>query len=82
LNGPLKILIVASEAMPFAKTGGLADVVGALSKSLVDIGVDARVMMPKHARIKNEHQEELETLDNLGEFRQAGPVSRRPDDDT
>ena len=48
--------------MPFVKTGGLADVVGALAKSLVTLGVDARVMIPKHAKIKYEYQDDLETL--------------------
>jgi len=62
LSGRPKVLIVASEAVPFVKTGGLADVVGALSKSLKALGVDARVMIPKHAKVKYEHQEELETI--------------------
>ena len=60
-SGP-KILIIASEAVPFVKTGGLADVVSALAKSLNKLGVDARVMIPKHAKVKYEHQDELETL--------------------
>ena len=62
MSGRPKVLIVASEAVPFVKTGGLADVVGALAKSLRELGVDARVMMPKHAKVKYEHQEELETI--------------------
>jgi starch synthase len=65
-----KVLIIASEGMPFVKTGGLADVVGALPKALAACGVDARVMMPKHAKIKYDYQDELETLStsaiNLG----------------
>ena len=48
--------------MPFVKTGGLADVIWALVKSLKTLGVDARVMMPKHAIIKSGYQDELETL--------------------
>ena len=42
----LRILHVASEAVPFVKTGGLADVLGALPKGLVDQGSDARVVIP------------------------------------
>ena len=42
----MKILYAASEANPFAKSGGLADVAGALPKALVKDGVDARVIMP------------------------------------
>lgn len=50
---PLKILFVASEMVPFAKTGGLADVAGALPKALKDQGHDIRVMMPKYGVIKD-----------------------------
>jgi len=62
LTGHPKILLVASETMPFVKTGGLADVVGALAKSLISLGVDARVMVPKHAIIKSGYQDELDTI--------------------
>ncbi|WP_295023155.1 glycogen/starch synthase [Sulfurimonas sp.] len=44
----LKILIAASEVVPFAKTGGLADVVGALPKALHSLGHDVRVVMPRY----------------------------------
>ena len=57
-----KVLIVASEAMPFVKTGGLADVIGALPKALAALGVDVRVMIPKHSVIKTYYQDELETI--------------------
>lgn len=42
----MKVLFATSEAHPLAKTGGLADVSGALPAALQDIGVDARVLMP------------------------------------
>jgi starch synthase len=42
----MNIVFVSSEAAPFAKTGGLADVVGSLPKALRQQGVDARVIMP------------------------------------
>ena len=42
IREPLKVLLCASEAMPFIKTGGLADVVGALPVALKEEGVDAR----------------------------------------
>jgi len=42
----MKILFVASEVTPFAKTGGLADVAGALPKTLKTLGHDVRIMMP------------------------------------
>jgi starch synthase len=46
-----KILIAASEVEPFVKTGGLADVTGALPKSLEKIGADVTVVMPKYSII-------------------------------
>jgi starch synthase len=58
----LKILMVAAEGMPFVKTGGLADVIGALPKALQALGVDVRVMMPKHRTVKEQYEDALETL--------------------
>ncbi len=51
----MKVLICASEGAPFAKTGGLADVVGALPKALKKEGVDVRVIMPYYKRIKEKN---------------------------
>ena len=62
MSGNPKILLIASEAMPFVKTGGLADVMGALPKALAALGMDVRVMIPKHVKIKAEYYDELETL--------------------
>jgi starch synthase len=45
---PLRILLVASEMEPFAKTGGLADVLGALPRALEAMGHDVRVFLPKY----------------------------------
>ncbi len=58
----MKVLIVGAEAVPFAKTGGLADVIGTLPAELKKIGVDARVMMPKHGIIKHEFGSKLTQL--------------------
>lgn len=49
------VLIVAAESTPLAKTGGLADVVGALPKYLRKLGVDARIIMPFHRQIKERY---------------------------
>ena len=48
----MKILYADSEATPFAKSGGLADVAGSLPKALVKDGVDARVIMPLYGDLK------------------------------
>jgi starch synthase len=56
----LKVLFVASECAPFAKTGGLADVAGALPKALHARGIDARVVMPLYRGIP---WDELDVLD-------------------
>ena len=47
----MKVLFAASEAHPFIKTGGLGDVMGALPKSLIKLGVDVRVVIPKYKNI-------------------------------
>lgn len=47
----MNILFATSEAVPLAKTGGLADVAGALPKALNKRGVDTRVVLPKYAQI-------------------------------
>jgi len=44
----MRILTVASEAVPFAKTGGLADVIGALPVALARLGHDVDVVMPRY----------------------------------
>lgn len=45
---PVRVLLVASEIFPLAKTGGLADVCGALPKALRRYGVDVRLLMPAY----------------------------------
>jgi len=48
----IKVLFVASEVVPFAKTGGLADVAGSLPLELSEMDVDVRVIMPKYRSVK------------------------------
>jgi len=52
----LKILFVASEMAPYAKSGGLADVAGSLPKALHDIGVDVRVVFPRYRGINDKNE--------------------------
>lgn len=55
----LNILMVASEAAPFAKTGGLADVLGSLPSALIKQGADVRVIMPKYGTIPQKLKESI-----------------------
>lgn len=55
----LKILMIASEAYPFAKSGGLADVVSSLSTALTSQGHDVKILLPRYYSI------DLKTLDSI-----------------
>ncbi len=50
----MKILYVASEAVPFIASGGLADVAGSLPKALINLGHDCRVILPLYSDISPE----------------------------
>lgn len=50
-QGKHKILIVAAEAAPYATIGGFSQVVGYLSKALMDMGHDVRIFIPKFGSI-------------------------------
>ena len=72
-----KILFVASEAVPFIKTGGLADVVGSLPKCFDKEYFDVRVMIPKYLCIKDKFLSNLTYvnhfyMDYLGQSRYVG----------
>lgn len=47
----MKILFAVSECTPFVKSGGLADVAGALPKALARLGNEVAVMLPKYSQI-------------------------------
>ena len=55
----MKILFTASECVPFVKTGGLADVVGALAPVLAAKGNDVRVMVPLYGVIAEEYVQQM-----------------------
>ncbi|AJD90455.1 glycogen synthase [Jeotgalibacillus malaysiensis] len=50
----MKVLFAVSECAPFAKSGGLGDVAGALPKELIKLGADVRVMLPKYSTISDD----------------------------
>lgn len=53
----LKLCILSSEIMPYAKTGGLADVAGALIQELKALGHEVRAFMPLYASVRRAHPE-------------------------
>ena len=55
----MKILFAASECVPFIKTGGLADVVGALSPVLKERGHDVRVILPLYSAIPDKYKNDM-----------------------
>lgn len=59
------ILFIASESVPFIKTGGLADVVGTLPKRFDKEKYDVRVVLPNYACIKAEFKEGMQYVDHF-----------------
>ncbi len=57
-----KVLYAAFEAVPFIKSGGLADVAFSLPRELRKLGVDIRVALPKYSQIPQEFKEEMTFL--------------------
>ena len=55
----MKVLLVASEAHPFIKTGGLGHVIGALPKALKKKDINVRVIIPKYKNIDSKLKEKL-----------------------
>jgi len=63
----MKIAFVSSEAVPFVKTGGLADVAGSLPIALNNLGCEVKVYIPKYSSI-DENQFDLQYLQDIGEM--------------
>ena len=82
----LNILFTASEVVPFAKTGGLADVAGALPKALRELGHNIIVVMPRYYSIDRTKLKKLESplgvpMGVLGEFWSAVYTTTLPNSD-
>ena len=58
----MKVLLAASEAVPFIKTGGLADVMGALPAKLRREGVETALVIPKYSRVAERFGSQMETV--------------------
>jgi starch synthase len=68
----MRVLSVASECVPFVKTGGLADVVGALPGALAPLGVEMRVLLPGYPGVLAALGEAREAMEDLTLF--GGPA--------
>ena len=73
---PLKICMVSSEVVPYAKTGGLADVVGALAIEFAKLGHDVCVILPCYRQVESLGYQ------MIGLLRAIGSDRSRPDRDS
>jgi starch synthase len=69
----IRVLFVVSEAVPYAKTGGLADVAGTLPYALKELGVEVKVLMPYYGQIKQKALPVTAAAENL--VATVGPLS-------
>lgn len=69
----MRILFAASEAVPYIKSGGLADVMHSLPKALARLGHDVRVVLPLYKQVNPRLREEF---DYLGSFHLSMPKKR------
>lgn len=72
----MKILLVSPEIVPFAKTGGLADVSGAIPKYVAELGQEIAVMMPMHHIVKDWVRDSKSSVKDTG-VRVEVPVFHR-----
>lgn len=61
----MKVLFVAAEGVPFSKTGGLADVIGALPKELKNLGINVAVVLPKYGDTADEYASRMELVHRM-----------------
>ncbi|MFV2048155.1 glycogen synthase GlgA [Metabacillus sp. YM-086] len=61
----MKVLFAVSECVPFVKSGGLADVAGALPKELKKLGADIRVILPKYSLISESYREKMTKIHEI-----------------
>lgn len=75
-QNPLKILMVSSEAVPYAKSGGLADMVGSLTKHLAGLGHDVKLLLPLYKGAAYDKYEAFRLAVNVG-FRNVDVICNR-----
>ncbi len=62
----MKVLLAASEVHPFAKTGGLADVAGALPRALAALGTEVAVCLPLYPKVRRRDDHREIVAENVG----------------
>jgi starch synthase len=60
-----RVAMLSAEAVPYAKVGGLGDVVGALSKSIADLGCSVAVFLPRYAGLALPEGASLELVSKI-----------------
>ena len=76
----MKIVYLAGEVAPFFKTGGLADVMGALPKKMAELGHEVSVIMPKYDKIPVKYLKKLEWVARLESHGDIFNLVKYPDD--
>ena len=61
----MKILFATSEAVPFCKTGGLADVAGSLPQALAAAGNDVQVILPLYQKVADSWKDQMSFVCNI-----------------
>ena len=62
----MRIVLAASEAVPFSKTGGLADVTTALAKAMDSMGHDVTVIIPDYREIRQANADRIPAVADTG----------------
>jgi len=62
MKTPPSVLMIGAECAPFVKTGGLADVIGTLTRELKTLRFDVRLMLPFHRIIKDRYRDRVRHL--------------------
>ena len=75
----MKIVYLAAEVAPFFKTGGLADVMGALPKKMQELGHEVSIIMPKYDKIAVKYLEKVEWIARLESHGDVFNLVRYPD---